>query len=254
MNKTEVVYKQVDELIPYINNPRYNDQAVDAVASSIKNFGFKVPIVIDSKNEIVNGHTRLKAAKKLGLTEVPVIVAGDLTPEQIKAFRIADNKVSEIAEWNEELLAIELEELENLGVQMSEYGFDIELEQIPDPVDESELYTQKVDIPQYQITGEEPEIEDMLDTEKADSLIERIEGADVPEDVKEFLFCAAVRHYVFNYEAIAEYYAHADKEVQELFEESALVIIDFEDAIKNGYVKLNNQLNEMRLGGEVIDE
>lgn len=113
-------------LIPYVNNPRQNDDAVDAVASSIKNFGFKVPIVIDNQNEIVTGHTRLKAANKLGLDEVPVIVADDLTPEQIKAFRLADNKVGEIAEWNEELLAIELEELDNLDFDMSEFGFDDE--------------------------------------------------------------------------------------------------------------------------------
>jgi len=112
------------DLIPYVNNPRQNDDAVDAVASSIKNFGFKVPIIVDSQNEIVNGHTRLKAAKKLRLDEVPVIVADDLTPEQIKAFRLADNKVGEIAEWNEELLAIELEELDNLDFDMSEFGFE----------------------------------------------------------------------------------------------------------------------------------
>lgn len=120
----QIQMMKIDELIPYVNNPRQNDDAVDAVASSIKNFGFKVPIVVDGANEIVNGHTRLKAAKKLGLEEVPVIVADDLTPEQIKAFRLADNKVGEIAEWDEDLLAIEMEELENLDIDMSEFGFE----------------------------------------------------------------------------------------------------------------------------------
>lgn len=129
-----VIDKNVEDLIPYINNPRQNDQAVDAVASSIKNFGFKVPIVIDEKNEIVNGHTRLKAAKKLGMKEVPTIVADDLTEEQIKAFRLADNKVSEIAEWDEDALAIELEELANLNFDMDDFGFETDM---PDfqPVD-----------------------------------------------------------------------------------------------------------------------
>lgn len=108
----EIIYKKVEDLIPYINNPRNNDNAVDAVASSIKNFGFKVPIVIDSGSEIITGHTRLKAAKKLGFEEVPCIVADDLTPAQIKAFRIADNKVAELATWDFELLNSELEELE----------------------------------------------------------------------------------------------------------------------------------------------
>ncbi|MDT2614363.1 DNA modification methylase [Enterococcus dongliensis] len=113
-----------NDLIPYVNNPRQNDDAVDAVASSIKNFGFKVPIVVDGQNEIVNGHTRLKAAKKLGLDEVPVIVADDLTPEQVKAFRLADNKVGELAEWDDDLLAIELEGLADLDFDMEQFGFE----------------------------------------------------------------------------------------------------------------------------------
>ena len=126
----ETITKKVSELIPYVNNPRNNDDAIDAVASSIKNFGFKVPIVVDSNNEIINGHTRLKAAKKLGLETVPVIVADDLTPEQIKAFRLADNKVGEIATWDEDALIIELEELENLNFDMSEFNFDMSEPQI----------------------------------------------------------------------------------------------------------------------------
>lgn len=119
----KIIEKKTGELIPYINNPRNNDEAVDAVASSIKNFGFKVPIVIDKNNEIVNGHTRLKAAKKLGLQSVPCIIADDLTESQIKAFRLADNKVSEIATWNLDLLDIELSELSD--IDMSEFGFDL---------------------------------------------------------------------------------------------------------------------------------
>ena len=121
----KIINKNVDELIPYINNPRQNDDAVDAVASSIKNFGFKVPIVIDNDNEIVTGHTRLKAAKKLGLEEVPCIVAEDLTPEQIKAFRLADNKVAEFAEWDFELLESELADLGDFD--MEEFGFETNL-------------------------------------------------------------------------------------------------------------------------------
>ena len=110
----------VDELIPYENNPRKNDEAVEKVALSISAFGFKVPIVIDKNNVIVTGHTRLKAAKKLGITTVPCIMADDLTEEQIKAFRLADNKVSEFSEWDEEKLMKELDELE---MDMSLYGF-----------------------------------------------------------------------------------------------------------------------------------
>lgn len=130
----KIVDKKTSELIPYINNPRYNEAAVDAVASSIKNFGFKQPIVIDKNNEIVAGHTRLLAAKKLGLESVPCLIADDLNEAQIKAFRLADNKVSELATWNMELLDNELHELslEEIDFDMSEFGFDPDVESFKD--------------------------------------------------------------------------------------------------------------------------
>lgn len=124
MEKTKVTYMDVDSLIPYANNPRLNDNAVDAVAASIKEFGFKVPIVVDGENVIINGHTRLKAAHKLGLKQVPVIVADDLTPEQVKAFRLADNKTGELAQWDMAKLGIELEGIED--IDMTDFGFDID--------------------------------------------------------------------------------------------------------------------------------
>lgn len=118
----QVINKNVDELIPYEKNPRKNDNAVKYVANSIKEFGFKVPIIIDENNVIIAGHTRLKAAKQLGLTEVPVVIANDLTEDQIKAFRIADNKVAEQAEWDDALLDLEMLDID---LDMSEFGFDI---------------------------------------------------------------------------------------------------------------------------------
>lgn len=114
----------IADLVPYERNPRNNDNAVDAVAKSIKTFGFKIPIVIDKDNVVVCGHTRLKAAKKLKLKTAPCIVADDLTEEQIKAFRLADNKVGEIATWNDELLSLELQELELTDIDMSDFGFE----------------------------------------------------------------------------------------------------------------------------------
>lgn len=116
----------INKLHPYDKNPRRNDDAVDAVAASIKEFGFKVPIVVDSNGVIVTGHTRLKAAKKLGLTEVPVIVADDLNEDQIRAFRLADNKVGELAQWDDGLLNFELAEIgiSDFDVDMSSFGFD----------------------------------------------------------------------------------------------------------------------------------
>lgn len=115
---------KIDELKPYANNPRDNTNAVDAVAASIKEFGFKVPIVIDKDNVIIAGHTRLMAAEQLGLEKVPCIVADDLTPEQVKAFRVADNKTAEIAEWDMELLEQELAELQELDFDMEQFGFE----------------------------------------------------------------------------------------------------------------------------------
>lgn len=112
-----------NELIPYVNNPRKNDKAVEKVAASIQEFGFKVPIIITSNFEIIAGHTRLKAAKKLELESVPVIIADDLTPEQIKAFRIADNRVSEEAEWDLDLLKAEFEALSTEGMDLDILGF-----------------------------------------------------------------------------------------------------------------------------------
>lgn len=120
----EIITKKIDEVIPYEKNPRKNDDAVDYVAKSIKEFGFKVPIIIDKDNVIVTGHTRLKAAKKLKLKEVPCILADDLSEEQIKAFRLADNKVGEYAEWDFDLLEDELDDI--LNIDMEEFGFDID--------------------------------------------------------------------------------------------------------------------------------
>ena len=117
----EIINKKLSELKPYEKNPRLNDEAVKYVANSIKEFGFKVPIIIDKNNVIVAGHTRYKASKELGLKEVPCIIADDLSDEQIKAFRLADNKVSEKAEWNIDLLNEELDSV--LDINMEDFGF-----------------------------------------------------------------------------------------------------------------------------------
>ena len=114
---------KLTELKPYENNPRNNDEAVEPVANSIKTFGFKVPIVVDKNNVIIAGHTRYKAANKLGLEKVPCIVADDLTEEQVNAFRLADNKVGEIATWDYNLLELEIDNI--IDIDMSEFSFDI---------------------------------------------------------------------------------------------------------------------------------
>ena len=114
MRQLKIEYLETDNLIPYINNPRINGNAVDAVAGSIAEFGFRNPIIIDKDNVIIAGHTRLLAAKKLGLTEVPVVRADDLTEAQVKAYRIADNKTAEFAEWDTDRLIAELQDIGDL--------------------------------------------------------------------------------------------------------------------------------------------
>lgn len=113
---------KLSELKQYEKNPRKNDGAVDYVAESIKQFGFKVPIVIDKNNVIIAGHTRYLASQKLGLKKVPCIRADDLTDEQVKAYRLADNKVSEFATWDLDLLNGELDDI--LEIDMQEFGFE----------------------------------------------------------------------------------------------------------------------------------
>lgn len=131
----------IEELKPYENNPRINDESVEYVANSIKEFGFKVPIVIDSNNVIVAGHTRYKAAEELGMEKVPCIIADDLTEDQIKAFRLADNKVSEFSTWDMQKLGIEMQEIEMFGIDMQPFGFSVD----PEPIEKKERESKLMD-------------------------------------------------------------------------------------------------------------
>lgn len=128
----KIIEKDINELVPYENNARINDKAVDVVANSIEEFGFKQPIIIDKNNVIVAGHTRTLACKKLGITKVPCIVADDLTEEQIKAFRIADNSSAQVAEWDMEKL---MKELDSIDYDMAQYGLAEQLEEIQSSID-----------------------------------------------------------------------------------------------------------------------
>ena len=117
----KIVIKNVDELNVYENNLRKNDQAVEAVANSIKEFGFKVPVIITKDNVIIAGHTRIKACKKLGITDVPCIIADDLSEDQIRAFRLADNRASELADWDLDKLKVEFD---NIELDLDLFGFE----------------------------------------------------------------------------------------------------------------------------------
>ena len=122
MDSLDIIYVIMDEITPYENNQRMNDGAVESVAKSISEFGFKVPIVLDKDYVIICGHTRYKAAKQLGLTEVPCVIAADLTPKQVKAFRLADNRVSDNSIWDNKKLLEELDDLDDIftGFELSD--------------------------------------------------------------------------------------------------------------------------------------
>ena len=147
-----IQYLSLDKIKPYENNPRINEGAVDKVANSIEKFGFKNPIILDKNNVIIAGHTRYKASQKLGLKEVPVIIAKDLSEEQAKAYRLADNKTNEFAEWDENKLNAELFDLME-SFKMEEFGFEF------DDLN-SDDYGTDFDLPD----GEKSEIEQMTFT------------------------------------------------------------------------------------------
>jgi len=232
----------INKIKPYERNPRKNDKAVDRVANSIKEFGFQQPIVVDKDMTIVVGHTRYKAARQLNHTQVPVVIA-DITEERLQAYRIADNKLNELAEWDDDLLFEELSEIVARGdEQLTGFNAD-EINDILRRADES-VYTKKIDTPIYTPKGIEPKLTDLCDEIRYKELVKDIEASDIPQDIKEFLIKAAERHRVFDYENIAEYYAHAGADVKRLMEDSALVIIDFNRAIELGYVNLTKDIKQ----------
>ena len=232
----------IDSLTPYSKNAKkHPKEQIEEIKASIRHFGMDDPIgVWGDKNLIVEGHGRLIACKELGIDTVPCIRLDHLTAEQRKAYTIAHNKTNMDSGFDMDILASELSEITD--IDMSDFG-DFGIENVADP---DGTYTTKINIPQYEITGEQPSISDMLDTEKADGFIAEIEAAEgITDEEKAFLIQASRRHNVFNYRNIAEYYAHATPEMQRLMEKNALVIIDVDDAIANGYARLSGDIMAM---------
>ena len=253
MENLKIEYLPVDSLKPYEKNARkHGETDVKAIVSSIKEFGFDDPIGIWSdKNLIVEGHGRLEAAKKLGMKEVPCIRLDHLTDKQRRAYALAHNKTAELSSWLDDVLKEELSDLDEFDMQ--DFGFlddTTEDEELEQEISGGSAYAQKAKIPQYEPKGENPSFDMMMDRTKTDELISEIDSADIDEETKAFLRNAAYRHTVFNYRNIAEFYAHSDATVQRLMEKSALVIIDIDDAIANGYVKLTKTIQDIIEGEE----
>lgn len=184
----------------------------------------------------------------MGLVSVPCLRLSYLTDAQKKAYIIADNQLAMNAGWNEELLKIEIEHLKELNFDIDLLGFDNDfIKDLFDDEDEDDenSYTQKVDAPTYEPSEIKPNIKDLFNDEKAFDLIEKIKASNLPQAEKDFLMLTAGRHVVLNFQLIADYYAHSEAVMQELMEDSALVIVDIDNAIANGWVNLSEKLDEM---------
>lgn len=236
------------------NYRKHNQRNKDLIKKSLEECGAGRSIVIDNEGEIIAGNGIYEQAKALNIpvkiiesdgSELVVVKRTDLATddEKRKQMAVMDNSTSDSSEFDLGLLKADfsLDTLEN-------YGVDLLTEEDGTAYDEMESkYTRKVNIPTYEIKGENPSLAEMVDTEKADGIIKEIEDSSLSEDDKNFLKLAATRLYEFRYDKIAEHYAHSDKEKQELMEKLALVIIDLDDAIKNGYVQLNKFIEEVFL-------
>lgn len=223
-------------------NPRkISADDFDRLKKSIAKFGVIPgrPFLVSNRtgeNVIIGGNQRFEACKALGIDEVPVHVMAGLSEAEEREIIIRDNVSN--GEWDYR----ELEREWNID-DLADWGIDTT--GMRD--EEDDTYTKKIDAPNYEPKNEKPEVARLYDTKKADLFIREIENAMIPEDVAEFLKMAAYRHTVFDYAKIADYYAHAPKEIQELMERSALVIVDYNSAIASGYVVLSESLGALFL-------
>ena len=226
------------------SNPRIikNDKFKKLV-TSIKEFPEMLklrPIVVDEDMIVLGGNMRLKASKEAGLTEVWIDIAEGLTEEQKKEFIVKDNVG--FGEWEWDILANEWD-----SVQLAEWGLDVWENQDDAIVEEDDIYTKKIEAPIYEPKGIKPKVSELYNEDKGFELLEKIRKSNVSKAEKEFLTIASFRHIVFDYSKIAEYYTQSNKEMQGLMEDSALVVIDFNKAIENGFVQLSSEIKEQYL-------
>lgn len=245
----------IDSVSPDPANVRtHPERNIEAIKASLRRFGFQKPLVVDADGIIRAGNGTWTAAKALGITHVP-IHRTTLRGAEATAFAIADNRTGELAEWDDEALRQQLEALQAEGLDLEgELGFSAEdVEALLGAAEEEERYTRKVEAPIYRPTGPKPPVESLVDRTKYLAMLAEIDAAELPEAEREFLRAAAARHLVFHYERVAEYYAHSEEAAKRLFENSALVIIDWDKAIELGYVKLSKRLAEL-YGEEYPDD
>jgi hypothetical protein len=234
------------------NARKRTDRSAMLIAESLKRYGAARSIVIDEENRILAGNGTIEGAKAAGIKNVRIIDAdGDeliavrragLTEDEKVGLALADNRTSDLSEWDGAMLH-QLSEEHDISAWFEKSELD-DLFGVEETIDEDSPYTNKTNAPIYEPTGQEHKPKQLYDPTKTQRLLSDIETADIPDDVRNFLVSAAHRHTAFNYSKIADYYATAPKEIQSLFEDSALVIIDFEQAIQNGFVKLDASVEE----------
>jgi hypothetical protein len=227
-------------------NVRLHDgRNIDAIKASLSRFGQQHPLIVDGDNIIRAGNGRYVAMKALGWTECD-IVRTHLNGAEATAFAIADNRTAELATWDDAALMQQLKAIAAEDETLRDAaGYDAkELEALGADTEAQadNPYTAKMELPIYQPTGECPPVSALMDRAKTLRLLESIAKADMPDDVRDFLASAAERHTVFNFSAIAEYYAHASADMQRLMEDSALVIIDFDKALENGLIHITKEM------------
>ena len=237
----------IDRLVPYARNARtHSDEQISQIAASIKEWGWTTPVLVDEQGGIIAGHGRTLAAQRLKMAEVPVMVAKGWSDAKKRAYIIADNKLAMNAGWDEQMLSIELGELADLNFDLELTGFNSkELQLLLDIAEAEKIYSDKITVPTYEPKNKKPPVEDLYYDIKAMDLIADIKESKLPQAEKEFLMASASRHIVFNYSNIADFYAHSSKECQELMEKSALVIVDYKQAIENGFVHLTAQIDDL---------
>ena len=235
------------------NYRKHNERNLNLIKKSVSEVGLGRSVVIDNENEIICGNglvstldknTPIKVIETDG-TQLVVVKRTDLKTddEKRKQLAIMDNSTSDSSEFDLESLQADFS-CEKLG----EWGIDfVPVDEITEEILENEenIYTKKIDIPKYTPNGKKPAISELYENQKVNSLINEIEKSEVPNEIKDFLKIAATRHYKFSFKNIAEFYAQSDKKIQELFEKQALVLIDFNSALENGYVNLCKDIREV---------
>lgn len=243
----------IDDVSPHPRNVRQGD--IGGISQSLQTHGQYKPIVVDRRTmRILAGNHTWKAAKALGWKEISVGFVTTKNDDEATRILLADNRTTDLATYDDSALADLLKELANTDQGLDGTLFDgdaldqllMDLDREPLDDDRTSKFSQAVKVPQYEIVGEQPKTNELLDQTRAQQLQKQIEQADLPDDVREFLMFATTRHIVFNYQKIAEFYPHQPAEIQQLMEQSVLIIIDADDAIANGYATFDSAIANIR--------